>query len=133
MCRSAGPPDNSRGAWSLPFAADGEIPLLVVVRLLIFVFVGVIATLAWQSYGGPAREALASLSPRLAWLAPPAEPAGAFSDHIAAISRDLAAARQSVDKVAAALSKLETLRKGAPDKTAAPQPSPRKSGSGRER
>ena len=110
--------------------------MLVFVRLLIFVFVGVIATLAWQSYGGAARAALASLSPRLAWLAAPAEPAGAFSDQIAAISRDLAVARQSVDKVAAALSKLETLQKGATDKTAASQPSPaaaRKSGSGRER
>ncbi len=107
--------------------------MLVVVRLLIFVFVGVIATLAWQSYGGAARGALAGLSPRLAWLAVPAEPAGAFSDQIAAISRDLAAARQSVDKVAAALSKLETLQKGAPDKTAASVAPARKSGSGRER
>jgi hypothetical protein len=116
----------------------GEIPMLAVVRLLVFVFVGVIATLAWQSYGGATREAVASLSPRLAWLAPPAEPAGAISDRIAAISRDLAAARQSVDKVAAGLSKLETLQKGASDKTAASQPSPaaapaRKTGSGRER
>ena len=101
---------------------------MLLVRFLIFFLIGVAAALAWQSYGGAARETIASWSPRLAWLAPPAEPGGAFSDQIAAISRDLAVARQSVDKVAAGLSKLETLQKGAPDKTAA-----RKSGAGRER
>lgn len=70
------------------------------VRFLMFLFIGVMATLAWQSYGGAAREAIASWSPHLAWLAPPA-------DQVVAISRDLTVVRQSVDKLAADLSKLQ--------------------------
>ncbi len=40
------------------------------VRLLAAACVGVAVTLAWQSYGGPTRQMIASAVPQLAWLAP---------------------------------------------------------------
>src|SRR5258706_14142704 len=54
--------------------------------------------------------AIARWSPPLAWLAPPAAPAGASPDQIVAISRDLAVVRQSVDKLAADVTKLQYLQ-----------------------
>ena len=39
-------------------------------RLLIAFFIGVVATLAGQSYGNTAREIIANSSPQLSWLAP---------------------------------------------------------------
>jgi hypothetical protein len=92
-------------------------------RFLVIFFIGVAATLSWQSYGGTAREAMASWSPRLGWLAPPAPPAGASSDQLVALSRGLAVVRQSVDKLAADITKLQAVQQGAPDRTSAP-PSP---------
>jgi hypothetical protein len=91
-------------------------------RFLMFFFIGVTATLAWQSYGGAARETIASWSPRLAWLAPPAAPTGASPGQIVAISRDLAVVRQSVDKLAADITKLQAPQQGT-DKTPASPPS----------
>ncbi len=82
--------------------------MLVFIRFLMIFYIGVFATLGWQAYGGSAREAMASWSPRFAWLAPPAAPAGASSDQMAVISRDLAVVRQSVDELAANVSKLKT-------------------------
>lgn len=96
--------------------------MFVLVRFLVIFYLGVFATLAWQSYGGAAREAIASRFPRLAWLAPPAAPAGGSPDQIVAISRDLAVVRQSVDDLAANVSKLQTLQQGG--KTSASQSSP---------
>ena len=81
------------------------------VRFLAFFIIGVTGTLAWQSYGGPARETIASWSPRLAWLAPPAALTG--PDQIAAISQDLTVVRQSVDKLAADITKLQAPQQGA--------------------
>jgi hypothetical protein len=77
-------------------------------RFLMIFCVGVLATFAWQSYGGAAREAMASWSPHFVWLAPPVVPADAPPDQIAAISRDFAVVRQSVDELAASVSKLKT-------------------------
>ncbi len=90
---------------------------LAFARFLILFCVGVAATLAWQSYGDAARQIIASSSPRLGWLAPqPAPPAQNAPDIIAlaapaapspdqqrlnAISLDLDAVRQSVDRIAA--------------------------------
>jgi hypothetical protein len=82
--------------------------LFAFARFLMIFFIGVVATLTWQSYGGAARERMASWSPRLGWLAPPAVPAGASSDRLVAISRDLAMVRQNVDKLAADVTKLAT-------------------------
>jgi hypothetical protein len=77
---------------------------------MMFFFIGVAVTLVWQSYGGPARETIASWSPHLAWLAAPAAPTG--PDQIVAISRDLAVVRQSVDKLAADIIKLQPPQQG---------------------
>ena len=86
-------------------------------RFLITFCVGVGATLAWQSYGDVAREMLASSSPVLQWVAPPAAPivqvasdqvnpaapvrASPDLQQLRSISHDLAAVRQSVDQLAA--------------------------------
>ena len=91
------------------------------VRFLAFLIIGVTATLAWQSYGGPARETIASWSPHLAWLAPPVLLTGA--DNIVAISRDLAVVQQGVDKLAADIAKLQPPQQRAPDRTSASPPS----------
>jgi hypothetical protein len=95
-----------------------------VARFLMIFFIGVAATLAWQAYGGAARETIASWSPHFSWLAPPAAPAGASPDQLAAISRGLAAVRQSVDKLAADVTKLQAPQQGALERTSAPPPSP---------
>ncbi len=83
------------------------------VRFLAFLIIGVTGTLAWQSYGGPARETIASWSPAL--------PMGA--DHIVTISRDLAVVRQGVDKLAADIAKLQAPQQGTLDRTSASPPS----------
>ena len=41
-------------------------------RFLIAACVGVVATLAWQSYGDTARQIIANSHPQLSWLAPEA-------------------------------------------------------------
>jgi hypothetical protein len=96
---------------------------LALARFLITFCVGVGAVLAWQSYGDTAREMIADASPQLAWLAPPAAPvaqepadpvapaelaapaapAAPSSDQrqLGAVSLDLDAVRQSVDRIAA--------------------------------
>jgi hypothetical protein len=85
-------------------------------RFLITFGIGVGATLAWQSYGDVAREMLASWSPVLHWVAPPAAPIVQVADQVIpvapaapspdvqqlkSISLDLAAVRQSMDQLAA--------------------------------
>jgi hypothetical protein len=86
-------------------------------RLLITFCIGVGATLAWQSYGDAARDIIASSCPQLGWLAPQpapttqngpdvialAAPAAAYPDQqqLSAMSLDLDAVRESVDRIAA--------------------------------
>jgi hypothetical protein len=89
------------------------------VRFLLFFFVGVATTLAWQSYGNAARRMVANLAPGLGWLVPApaapavapgssvAAPAAASPEQVAALSRSLAAVRQSVDRLAADIGKLQ--------------------------
>jgi hypothetical protein len=90
---------------------------LPLTRFLITFSIGVAATLAWQRYGDAAIEMLASSFPQLRWLTSRAEPAAQnASDTIAlvapaaappspdqqqvsAISLDLDAVRQSIDRV----------------------------------
>ena len=103
----------------------GKLVPFAFVRFLIIFFIGVTATLVWQSYGGAAREAIASWSPHLGWLArPPPAPAGASPDQLAAISRGLAVMRQNIDKLAADITKLQAIQQGAVDRTSASPPSP---------
>jgi hypothetical protein len=89
---------------------------LALARFLITFGVGVGAALAWQSYGDAAREMIANASPQLTWLAlpgapvaqdpaetsAPAAPASPFPEQqFGAVSVDLDALRQGVDRIAA--------------------------------
>jgi hypothetical protein len=94
------------------------------VRVLMIFFIGVAATLAWQSYGGAAREMIAGWSPHLGWLAPPPAPASPSPEQLVAMSRGLAVIRQNVDKLAADVTKLQAIQQGGPDRTSASPPSP---------
>jgi hypothetical protein len=102
----------------------GKLVPFAFVRFLMIFFIGVAATLAWQSYGATAREVMASWSPHLGWLAPPPAPAGASPEQLIAMSRGLAAMRQGVDKLAADITKLQAIQQGSLDRTAASPPSP---------
>ena len=108
--------------------------LFAIARFLVTCCIGVAGTLAWQSYGDAARGMIASSSPRLGWLAPQAAPvvqtdpaasAGPSPDlnQLKAISRDLAVVRQSVDKLAAEVSKVRASKQDT-DRTSAPPPPP---------
>jgi hypothetical protein len=74
-------------------------------RFLIAFCIGVVATLAWQSYGDAARDMIARSTPQLAWLAPQAgtvaSPAHSPDlEQIKAMSLDLTVVRQSVGQLA---------------------------------
>jgi hypothetical protein len=108
---------------SEPWSVSQWVPVAFV-RFMIFFFVGVVTTVAWQSYGNAARRMVAHWPLGLGWLAPPAAPgapsapgshepgpvAGASPDQLAAISRSLAAVRQSVDRLAADVTKLQAAK-----------------------
>jgi hypothetical protein len=92
-------------------------------RFLIVFCIGVTATLAWQSYSSAARRMVAGLSPQLGWLAPQPTPAASLPpapsaagppDQITAITRSLSAVRQSVDKLAADITRLQAARQDPP-------------------
>ena len=93
-------------------------------RFLIVFFMGVAATLAWQSHGGAAKVAIAS------WLAPqvgsaaPSPFTGASPDQLAAMSHSLATLRESVDMLAGDIAKLQATKQDTPDRTSAPLPTP---------
>jgi hypothetical protein len=87
---------------------------LPLTRFLITFSTGVAATVAWQRYGDGAIEMLASLFPQLRWLTSPAElaaqnasetialvaaPPSPDQQQVSAISLDLDAVRQSIDRV----------------------------------
>lgn len=93
---------------------------ITLLRFMIFFFIGVGTTVVWQSYGNAAKRMVAGLHPMLGWLAPPAPittaiapgPAvGASADQLAVISRGLAGVRQSVDRLAADVAKLQAAAK----------------------
>jgi hypothetical protein len=82
---------------------------------LITFCIGVAATLGWQSYSDAAREMIASSYPQLGWLAPKPAPTAQNApetnalaapdapppdQQFEAISHDLDAVRQSIDRVA---------------------------------
>jgi hypothetical protein len=88
---------------------------------------GVAATLLWQSYGDAARAMIANSYPQLGWLAPQAEPvaqnvpetialvAPSFDQQqLNAMSLDLDAVRQSIDRIATSMSAIqEQMSRGA--------------------
>jgi hypothetical protein len=93
--------------------------LLALAGLLTAFGIGIAATLAWQSHGNAVRAMIANSSPQLAWLAPqaasvadaaPTASASASPDQLTAISRSLAGVRQSIDKLAADLTKLQAAK-----------------------
>ncbi len=96
----------------------GKLVSFAFARVLMIFFVGFAAGLAWQSYGGAARKAIASWSPHLAWLAPAAAPGGTSPERLKAMSLALAAARQSLDKLATEISKLPAQDGDAPRRRA---------------
>lgn len=71
-------------------------------RVVMIFVVGFAAGIAWQSYSSAARTTIASWSPLLGWLAPPA--ASASYERVRA---DFVAARQSLDKLGSDISRLE--------------------------
>ena len=129
---SIDPPLHPSELWSVPNArsSPGKKVLFVLARVLVTFGVGVAATLAWQSYGDTARGMIASSSSQLAWLAPQATPvaqpialtpsAAASPDQLLALSRGLAVVRQSVDKLAAEITKLQAAKPDTSNKTSAP-------------
>jgi hypothetical protein len=102
----------------------GRLVPFAFIRFLMIFFIGVGATLSWQSYGGTAREVMASWSPHLGFLAPPPVQAAASPEQLVAMSRRLAAMRQDVDKLAADITKLQAIQQGTVDRTSASPPSP---------
>jgi hypothetical protein len=74
--------------------------------LLIFV-IGFAAGMAWLTYGSDVRKAVAGWSPHLAWVAPAAAPAENSRERFKATSVALAAVRNSVDKLATEVDKLQ--------------------------
>jgi hypothetical protein len=82
----------------------GKVVSFPFARVLMIFVIGFAAGVAWQSYGGEARKTVASWSPHLAWLAPPA--AAASSERLKIMSLALAAARQNLDKLATEMSRL---------------------------
>ena len=94
------------------------------VRFLMVFFIGVVATLAWQSYGRAAREVIASwLAPGAAGQGAPIPFADASSDDLIAMSRSLVTLRDGVDKLAAEITKLQATKHGMPDAASAHLPS----------
>jgi hypothetical protein len=105
--------------------------VLALARFLIIFGIGVGGTLAWQSHGDAARAKIANLAPQFAWLAPQTAPGaraasaasdGVSADQLVAISRGLAVVRQSVDKLAADITKLQTTKQEAANRASAPPP-----------
>lgn len=97
----------------------GKLVSFAVVRVLVIFFVGFGAGIAWQSYGAAARKAIAGWSPHLAWLAPAAAPGGTSPDRFKAMSIALATARQSLDKLATEIGKVQAQEGDAPRRRAA--------------
>jgi len=91
----------------------GKLVSFEIARVLMILFIGFAAGVAWQSYGSAARKAMASWSPRLGWLAP-AAPARTSAERLKAMSLALAAVRQSVDRLTAEIGKLQAERGDVP-------------------
>ena len=97
----------------------GKLVSFTFARFLMIFFIGFAAGIAWHSYGGAARKAIAGWSPHLGWLAPAAAPVGTPPERLKATSLALAAVRQSVDKLANEISKLEARGGDVPRRRAA--------------
>jgi hypothetical protein len=106
-----------------------------ITRFLIIFCIGVATTLACQSYGDEAREMIANSYGQLGWLAPQAEPvaqnapatialvapAAPSFDQLTAISFDLDAVRQDIDKIAAGIAAIQEQMSRSSDRIATEQ------------
>jgi hypothetical protein len=93
----------------------GKLVSFVFTRALLIFVIGFAAGMAWQTYGGDIRKAVAGWSPRLAWVAPAATSADNSRERIKATSLALAAVRQSVDKLATEVDRLQAQERSAGD------------------
>jgi hypothetical protein len=109
--------------------------LIPLVRFLIIFCIGVSATLAWQSYG--AREMIATSYPHIGELAPQAEPVAQNApdviapasrtasspdqQQIGAVSLDLDAVRQSIDRLATSIASSQGRMASSADRMATTQ------------
>ena len=112
-----GPADLKNNRFRSGRPSLGRRVPLALARFLITFCIGVTATVAWQSYGDAAREMDATSFPQLDWLAPQATPVAQNTPDVIApaasaapspdqqqlnaMSLDLDAVRQSVDRIAA--------------------------------
>jgi hypothetical protein len=71
-------------------------------RVVMIFLAGFTAGIVWDSYNGPARKAIAGWSPLLSWLAPTPS-----SERIRTMEGALATARQSLNKLANEMNRLE--------------------------
>src|SRR6266404_5987796 len=96
----------------------GKLFSFALPRVLMSFLVGFAAGIAWQSYGGGVRKAIAGWSPRLAWLAPAPAPSGGSAKRFKAVSLALTSARQSLDKLSTEINWLEVQGGDAPRRRA---------------
>jgi hypothetical protein len=96
----------------------GKLVSFAFARVLMIFLIGFAAGIAWQSYGGAMRKAIAGWSPRLAWMAPAAGAGGTSPERLKAMSLALAATRQSLNKLATEISKLPAQDGDAPRRRA---------------
>jgi hypothetical protein len=71
-------------------------------RVVMIFVAGFIVGMVWDSYNGAARKAIAGWSPHLSWMAPTAS-----SERLRTMELALSTARQSLNKLASEMSRLE--------------------------
>jgi hypothetical protein len=85
----------------------GKLASFAFARVLLIFFLGFAAGVAWLSYGGETRRAIAGWSPYLAWVSPAPASSGAAAERLKATSLALAGVRHSVDKLATEVERLQ--------------------------
>jgi hypothetical protein len=104
----AGAPQHSPDLRSKQLTALGPSiasrALRTVARFSLVVLLGVVATLAWQSYNEEAKELLRTSVPPLGWLLPPSaastETSSEWGERLKPLAVDLALVRRSVEQLA---------------------------------
>jgi hypothetical protein len=131
------PADLKNDGYPKGRSSVGKRALITLVRFLIIFCIGVCAALAWQSYGDPVREMIASSYPQLSWLAPHAEPVPQNAPDVIAlasrtasspdqqqpnaISLDLDAVRQAIDRIATGIASSQEQMTSSADRIATSQ------------
>jgi hypothetical protein len=132
---SVRPTDLKNDGYPNERSSVGERALITFLRFLIIFCIGVSGTLAWQSYGDPVREMIASSYPQLSWLAPQAEPVPQNAPDVIelasrtassqqqpnAISLDLDAAGRAIDRIATSIASSQEQMTSSVDRIATSQ------------